>query len=846
MKRVLQFLTKVSAYRLSVYVGLVFAFLLLIVHGRLDHVPVVGRVEHIFHDMKFKLERGVRQPAGDVVVAAVDEKAISTIGRWQFPRQVMGVLVDKLTALGAKAIVFDVVYSDAATEGDVSTARKLKQQFDPVSLAGQEATDALAKLTQAQTEIAGTPESAARLAPLAQTLSDSLATLAKYKGLQADFQATLAKEAGGVNGDEAFGAAVHRSGRVVLGSFLMTPAEAEAITPAVRKSALKALGHARIPAPTVAPQDDNAEIVREEPVQGPLDIHTYSAAKEPFSVLLRAEGKTPATSVAFFNTVPDIDGVIRREPLVMEVLDEHGESYLFPSLEMGGVLKYYDADPGQMRLWSEDENGKHLEWIGLLKGSAKGVPGAIRKKDFTTIQVDSEGQLLLNYYGPDRTFPNISLADVWTDAVDRKQIDGKIVLVGVTAQGTYDQRVTPFAQSSPGVEIHATAMENMLHHEYLVRPWWALPFECLLVLVIAFGFGRFLPSIPVLHTIWVTILMMGAYHAFDYSMFRAGISLFSAYPLAEVLMIFVTQTLYRYTGEERAKRETRRAFQHYLSKDVIDEVLKDPTKLKLGGVKKDLTVLFSDIRGFTTISEKLTPEQLASLINEYLTPMTNIVFDKGGTLDKYIGDALMAIFGAPVEQPDNAYRCCSAAVTMMRELDKLQARWKAENKGYPPIDIGIGINSGPMVVGNMGADQRFDYTVLGDNVNLASRLEGTNKEYKSHVIISEATLTRCNGMVAARELGAVKVKGKNEPVKIYELMDDKPPTGELAEIIRRFNQGIAHFKKQEWQLARQTFDSVLEMWPKDGPAHAYLDFVAEMEANPPGPDWDGVYTMTHK
>jgi adenylate cyclase len=185
-------------------------------------------------------------------------------------------------------------------------------------------------------------------------------------------------------------------------------------------------------------------------------------------------------------------------------------------------------------------------------------------------------------------------------------------------------------------------------------------------------------------------------------------------------------------------------------------------------------------------------------------------------------------------------------VAMMRELKNLQKRWEDEGRNYPPIDIGIGINSGPMVVGNMGADQRFDYTVLGDNVNLASRLEGTNKDYRSHIIISQNTYAFVKDQVAALCLGAVRVKGKKEPVGIYELLDDKPATGEMAEVIARFNEGVALFQKQEWQAAREKFWEVLAKWPDYGPAHAYVDFVEEYEANPPGEGWDGVYTMTHK
>ena len=242
------------------------------------------------------------------------------------------------------------------------------------------------------------------------------------------------------------------------------------------------------------------------------------------------------------------------------------------------------------------------------------------------------------------------------------------------------------------------------------------------------------------------------------------------YPALTMITIYLGITVYRYITEEREKKKIRGAFQYYLTASVINEMLKDPSKLKLGGDKKDLTVSFSDIRGFTTISEKLTPEELVHLLNEYLTAMTNVVFQYDGLLDKYMGDAVMAVFGAPLDQPDHALRACRTALGMMEELKKLQKKWAEEGK--PVLDIGIGINSGDMVVGNMGSDMRFDYTVVGDMVNLGSRLEGTNKEYGTNIVISEYTYNDVKDVFFCRELDSVIVKGKKLPVKIYELLDE--------------------------------------------------------------------------
>ena len=234
------------------------------------------------------------------------------------------------------------------------------------------------------------------------------------------------------------------------------------------------------------------------------------------------------------------------------------------------------------------------------------------------------------------------------------------------------------------------------------------------------------------------LLIIAAFVAVNFFVFfKFNIWLNLVYPFLTMMIIYLGITIYQYFKEEREKKKIRGAFQYYLTASVINEMLKDPAKLKLGGDKKDLTVLFSDIRGFTTISEKLTPEELVALLNEYLTAMTNKVFQYDGLLDKYMGDAIMAVFGAPLDQPDHARRACLTALAMMKELHQLQKKWRDE--GRPAFDIGIGINSGDMVVGNMGSEMRFDYTVMGDMVNLGSRLEGTNKEYGTNIIISEFT-----------------------------------------------------------------------------------------------------------
>ncbi|MFH1912175.1 MAG: adenylate/guanylate cyclase domain-containing protein, partial [Pseudomonadota bacterium] len=292
------------------------------------------------------------------------------------------------------------------------------------------------------------------------------------------------------------------------------------------------------------------------------------------------------------------------------------------------------------------------------------------------------------------------------------------------------------------------------------------------------------------------------------------------------------------------KKKIRGAFQYYLTASVINEILKDPSKLKLGGDKKPLSVLFSDIKGFTSISEALSPEELVHLLNEYLTAMTNIVFKYDGLLDKYIGDAIMAVFGAPLDQPDHALRACRTGIEMMSELRRLREKWAAE--GRPDVNIRVGINSGEMVVGNMGSEMRFDYTVMGDSVNLASRLEGTNKEYGTSVMISEFTYELVKDELFCRELDAVRVVGKKLPVRIYELLGEKREGAQWQEFVGRFETGLAKYREGLWEEAISAFRSVLEVRPEDYPARLYIERCEALKKNPPEGAWDGVFTMMKK
>jgi len=308
-------------------------------------------------------------------------------------------------------------------------------------------------------------------------------------------------------------------------------------------------------------------------------------------------------------------------------------------------------------------------------------------------------------------------------------------------------------------------------------------------------------------------------------------------------------SLYRALVEEKEKRKVRSAFGQYLSPEVIRRLLVNPQLVEPR--KTEITVMFSDIRGFTTISEKLDAQDLALFLNSYLSDMTKIVFDTQGTLDKYIGDAVMAFWGAPFEEPDHSANACNASLTMMKTVRGMQKQWEAEGK--PKLDIGIGLNSGPASVGNMGSALRYGYTALGDTVNLSSRLEGLNKEYGTHILVNESTYSAVkHAGFLFRELDIIRVKGKLQPVTIYELvgkvseLEQDPKFKELQQRLQDFATARQLYRKRDWEQAQHAFQEILNHTPDDGPSRMYWKRCQEYLFDEPPVGWDGVFTMTHK
>ena len=520
----------------------------------------------------------------------------------------------------------------------------------------------------------------------------------------------------------------------------------------------------------------------------------------------------------------DVDGVVRSIHLFTNF-----NNHLYPSLSFKIFMDLLGTDS----LAFEDDT--HL---GLYTGGELA----------TTIPVDEHGNMLIDYAGPFKSFRYISFYDVLhakERGLPKEIFENKIVFLGTSLAGLFDLRNVPFMQAFPGVEIHANILYTLMRQSFIHR---VSSFDSFLI---ALGVGVLAGIVlgalgPFLSTLLAFFLGLGYVIVAALMFLNNNLWIEIITPLLTLFFTLLFVFIYRYVTEEKSKRFIRSTFSHFVTKSVVDELLANPDKIKLGGEKKICTVMFSDVAGFTTISEKLAPEALVQLLNEYLTEMTNLVFKYDGMLDKYEGDAIMAVFGAPIEHGNHAYNACAAALDMQHQLVKMREMWR--KMGKPPLDVRIGMNTGPMVVGNMGSESRFDYTVMGDAVNLGARLEPANKEYNTRIMIGEGTYQKAGDLIIARQLDLLRVKGKTEPVKVYELLStvEKGLPDEMLRVLEMFNKGFENYLQQNWDWAIKYLQQALSIKPNDGPSLRYLERCKQFKENPPGDHWDGVFTMKTK
>jgi len=537
-------------------------------------------------------------------------------------------------------------------------------------------------------------------------------------------------------------------------------------------------------------------------------------------------------SAGFFNMVPDLDGVFRRYPLIIK----SGKDFYAP-LAVHVLAHYLEETP---LAFAADESGI----TGVSAGSMD-------------IPVDNKGRFIINYYGGPKTFPHFSAVDIIQGNFDPDTFDSRIVLVGATGKGIFDIRATPFAKIYPGVEINATIIDNILQGNFLTRPKGYNTYNYLTVLVLGVFMSLVLVRLSAFFGLAFSFVLLAGYYLGNQELFNRGIWINMVYPSLQIIVVYLSMTSFNYFQETRQKKFIRGAFGQFLSPKVVQKLVENPELLKLGGNQIRMTAFFSDVAGFSGISEKLTPKQLVDLLNEYLTAMTDIILKYDGTIDKYEGDAIIAFWGAPINNPDHAQQACLAAIEMQEKLKAMRLVWKKENRDQ--LFVRMGINTGLMVVGNMGSTARMDYTVMGDSVNLASRLEGANKVYGTDILISNFTYEDVKESVEVRELDLIQVVGKSEPVSIFELLSRK---GLISDEKNKFNglfaEALEAYRERDWDKARGLFLQGQTLEPDDAPIKTFLERCKNFQFSHkdgrrksdrealPGPGWDGVFKMTSK
>lgn len=695
-----------------------------------------------------------------VTIIDLDEKSLSEVGQWPWPRNILAQLVENLMKMGAVVVAFDIVFAEP-------------DRMNPSAIA-----DALKGLDE-----------------------DTKNKIRQFK-----------------SNDEIFAEAIKRS-RVVLGqSTVENELEGVKLPPVKKSIAIRKYG---------------------SNVPDPLDLlPSFPALVRNVPIIEQAAGGRFGGH-GIFSIIPEQDGIIRRIPsLFVQGKD------MFPALSVE-MLRLATGRP--TILVKVDQAG--IKSLGIAKG--------------LEIPTDQNGRMW-PYFSKSDKAKYVSAVDVLNGTADPAMIKGKLTILGTSAIGLKDIRSIPTESNIPGVEVHVQIIETVLNKAYLTRPNFARGLE---LSVILFGGLAMIVLVPWVGALWTFMVFgvttagvgFGSWHAFaEYRMLIDAV-----FTLVAIFLLYSTLTYLNYVREEASKKQVRGAFAHYLSPDMVERLAENPDSLKLGGEMRDMTLLFCDVRGFTTISEQFDPVGLTSLINKLLTPLTNAILKRKGTIDKYMGDCIMAFWNAPLDNPNHAMDGCRSALAMLAEMEPLNARLeqeaKEEGRKHVPLKVGLGLNTGPAVVGNMGSDMRFDYSVLGDTVNLAARLEGQSKSYGMNVVLGALTHEEVKDELACIDLDFIRVKGKLEGVMIYGLLGDetvaqKPEFQELRKLI--FDAQEA-YRAQKWDEAEAMFKTIRERgndankcWDLEANldvlCDVYEERIAEYRAAPPPADWDGVFVATSK
>lgn len=528
-----------------------------------------------------------------------------------------------------------------------------------------------------------------------------------------------------------------------------------------------------------------------------------------------------AYSSGFFNNIPDDTGIIRSVPLIISYDDT-----IYPSLALEVIRVINDT---QKVVVQYDENG--ISNIVL---------------DDISIPTDRYGRMLINFRGPERSFKYISAIDIYNNSFDKSEIDGKIVLIGTSAAGLFDLRATPFDSIFPGVEVHANIIDNILMQDFIYKASWLdganilIIFVLSIIVVMLTTYTTFWANPIIFLSFSISYLFLVYNLLFDY-----GIVLNILFPIATVLIASIMTTLFDYFYNIKKEEAIKAKFASKVSKNVMDDILKNIDKNEFSAKSKEVTIFFSDIRGFTNISEKLDAKELISFLNRYMQPMSEIIIKYQGTIDKFIGDAIMAYWNAPIDIKNHCDLALKASLEQLEVLEKLNVELQKEN--LPKIDIGIGLNTGTVIVGEMGSSLRSDYTVIGDTINLGSRVESLCKYYDSKLNISNFTKDKLQEKYIFRFLDLVKVKGKNEPVEIWQVLGSGEAKESLKEELDLYHKAIEFYKNSDFINALEIFESLENNENKTNKNiyKIYITRCKEFIKTPPK-NFDGVYEHTTK
>lgn len=600
-------------------------------------------------------------------------------------------------------------------------------------------------------------------------------------------------------GDELLAAAIRDAGNVYLGTLFFfekstaAPSPAADFRPELRNSGF-----------------DDAAVLAAPPSRSPPRARSNVWSSLP----VFAAG---AVGAGHTNVLPDADNTVRR---------------MYGPIELGGT--YYA--PLGLKLASTHASGGALSFVT----GAKTIRAGER-----ALPVDERGLLTIDWLGPRGSFETISGADVLDGTAPRTALENKLVLVGLT-DAARDLIQTPFDEM-PGVEAHATLAWQALFGRFLrhVSPAWTVA-----ICVLLGGLATLLQSRRIRkRSAWLApiagLAVIALYLVATQLLFsRAGLIAAAVSPALTGVVALAAALVAALAVEEREKHQLRNALTTYVSSAVAQRILDDPSAAQLGGVRREVSLLFSDIRGFSHFSERLDPEELSTFLSEYFTPMSEMVMAEDGLVDKYVGDAVVAIFGAPLEQAAHAAHACRSALAMMAALGPLNEDWK--RRGLPEVRIGVGLNTGVVAVGNMGAVRRFNYTALGDAVNLASRLEGLTKEFHASILCGSRTRELAGDGFVFRELDRVRVVGRDGAERIYELLGDAASSPLSVPELAAFEEAMAAYRAREWERAETLFAKFVASHPGDGPAGVFLERVQTLRRNPPAADWDGIYRQAAK